>query len=138
MSYLSTTPHPTPTKKKISLKIWMNWDHEKINKFGVITRPTTYIGCNNITTFFFFWTPPLNDNWTKLGNQSKTFKLAITRISMSLYHMLQVTSYSTSDQFQVFLLLLLPHTFSKISYYKSLNYDYPPSSTYNLLSLFQP
>ena len=43
--------------------------------------------------------------------------------------MLQVTSYSTSDQFQVFLLLLLPHTFSKISRYKSLNYDYPPSST---------
>ena len=48
---------------------------------------------------------------------------------MSLYRVSYVTSYSTSDQFQVFLLLLLPHTFSKISRYKSLNYDYPPSST---------
>ena len=26
---------------------------KKINKFGVITCPSTYIGCNNITTFFF-------------------------------------------------------------------------------------
>ena len=26
---------------------------KKINKFGVITCPSTYLGCNNITTFFF-------------------------------------------------------------------------------------
>ena len=26
---------------------------KKINKFGVITRPSTYLGCNNVTTFFF-------------------------------------------------------------------------------------
>ena len=31
---------------------------KKINKFGVITRLSTYIGCNNITTFFFL-TPSL-------------------------------------------------------------------------------
>ena len=41
----------------------MNWDHEKKYKFGVITRPSTYLGCNNITTFFsFFLTPSLNEN----------------------------------------------------------------------------
>ena len=26
---------------------------KKIDKFGVITRPSTYIGWNNIATFFF-------------------------------------------------------------------------------------
>ena len=52
MRYLPTTP-PNPQQKKISLQIWMNWDHEKKYKFGVITRPSTYLGCNNITTFFF-------------------------------------------------------------------------------------
>ena len=31
---------------------------KKINRFGVITRPSTYKGCNNTTTFFFL-TPSL-------------------------------------------------------------------------------
>ena len=33
---------------------------KKKNKFGVITRPSTYIGCNNVTTFFF---DPLPKIW---------------------------------------------------------------------------
>ena len=51
------THHPQLTKQ-ISLQIWMNWDHKKNNKFGVITCSSTYIGCNNVTTFFFL-TPSL-------------------------------------------------------------------------------
>ena len=31
---------------------------KKINKFGVITHQFTYIGCNNITTFFFIFLNP--------------------------------------------------------------------------------
>ena len=46
---------------------------KKINKFGVITCPSTYIGCNNITTFFFLFFESLPNlscavqsrNWAK-------------------------------------------------------------------------
>ena len=34
---------------------------KKKYKFGVITCPSTYLGCNNITTFFFLLTPSLSD-----------------------------------------------------------------------------
>ena len=34
----------------------MNWDHEKKNKFGVITRLSTYLGCTKLQ--LFFWPPP--------------------------------------------------------------------------------
>ena len=34
---------------------------KKKYRFGIITRPSTYLGCNNITTFFFLLTPSLSD-----------------------------------------------------------------------------
>ena len=52
-------PSPlTPQQKKFLCRFGWIGTMKKINKFGVITRPSTYIGCNNITTFFF-WPPPL-------------------------------------------------------------------------------
>ena len=46
---------------------------KKINKFGVITHQSTYIGCNNITTFFL--TPSLMyleniDGWSDILKSS--------------------------------------------------------------------
>ena len=49
-----TGVYPPPTWKKFSLQIWMIWDYEKKKKFGVIYRPSTSLGCNNVTLFFFF------------------------------------------------------------------------------------
>ena len=51
---------------------------KKINKFGVITLPSTYLGCNNITTFFFFDPLPKEldtvSRYMYIGCQTLTWK----------------------------------------------------------------
>ena len=90
MRYLPTTP-PNPLTKKNSLQIWIKWDYEKKYKFGVITHLSTYLGCNNITTFFIFWPPPLMCNKTIL-------RILCTEIRDLKYALWDVLYYSSLTQ----------------------------------------
>ena len=77
---------------------------KKINKFGVITRPSTYIGCNNITTFFFL-NPSLIvylSIYSKLLNLlillcSHIARITILRQNSQNLSLSQVTSLQSED-----------------------------------------
>ena len=53
---------------------------KKNNKFGVITRPSTYIGCNNVTTFFF---DPLPKIWEATSDDAMAETLSnVTKVNL--------------------------------------------------------